>query len=198
MKMEQKEFNKRRKIGLWILSINLIITLAFLIYYYMTDVKFINSIGYYVMMIYFIGSIFLLIRRIFKKTVTDESNYIFGSKLGDKMVKTPQKFILEAMLMSLTLIIITDIFSFIYAIFFTDIGIVYKVIAGVSGFFGAIFMTAILITTFIQYKQLVESQKFINAMTLNNAKIDIMRKTFGNPFKDECKEVKNGHTEKAN
>ena len=67
-------------------------------------------------------------------------------------------------------IVLTDLFSMIWAIFFTDIGIVYKIIAGVSGFFGAIFMLAILITTFIQYKQLVETQKFMNEVTINTMK----------------------------
>lgn len=162
---EASEFHKLKKRGTIILSINMVLALIILAYYQITDMY---SLWFYASLVYAIVSLIFLIRRVLKKEVpSKEDNYIFGEKLGNKMAKTPQKFILEAMMMSLFFIIITGIFSSIYAVFFTELDIVYKVIAGVSGFFGAIFMTMILISTFIQYKQLLMAQEFQNKMAMH-------------------------------
>lgn len=179
--MTDDDFNRKRRNGLIILIINEFLAVFCLFFF---KIKF-NWL-FYTSLIYFIVSTLLLFNRLLKKkpkVKEDNSNYIYGKKLGDKMFKVPQKFILEAMLMSLSFIIIADIVSFLYAIFFTNISTVYKIVAGVSGFFGAIFMLMILITTFQQYKQLNEAQDFVNQMTLQNAKNEIMQDV----FKEELK-----------
>ena len=168
------DFEIRRKRGLRILLVNEFIAVASLYYIKSNPASWIR----YTLIAYAIISTILLFNRAFKRE-SDESNYIFGKKLGNKMNSTPQKFILESMLMSLTFIILTGIASSFYSIFFTEIDLVYKIIIGISGFFGAIFMTMILITTFIQYRQLMEAQAIINVMAINN-----------NPFDTNKKEVK--------
>lgn len=140
------KFQKKRKFGLWILWINLI--LAILVYYF----TFQNKIWFYIMAIYILFSVAFLVNRYKKKQPTKTENYIFGEKLGEKMQTTGQKFIFEAMMMSLVFIILGDIAGTIYTLFFTNLALVVKIIAGISGFFGGLFMLMILISTFQSYK----------------------------------------------
>jgi hypothetical protein len=181
------DFEIRRRRGLKILLVNEFIAVASLYYIKYNPARWI----FYTLIAYAIISTILLFNRVFKRE-SDESNYIFGKKLGNKMNSTPQKFILEAMLMSLTFIILTGIASSFYSIFFTEIDLVYKIIIGISGFFGAIFMTAILITTFIQYRQLMEVMKLIETQPLEE------NNPFDNPFDTNKKEVKINGAKKTN
>jgi predicted CDP-diglyceride synthetase/phosphatidate cytidylyltransferase len=181
------DFEKRRRRGLNILLVNEFIAVVSLYYLKYNNTSWIK----YTLIGYAIISTILLFNRALKNKPSDNDDYIFGKTLGNKMNSTPQKFILEAMLMSLSFIILTGIASSIYSISFTEIDLVYKIIIGISGFFGAIFMTAILISTFIQYKQLMEVTKLIETQPLDNS---------NNPFDIDInkKEVKINGIKKTN
>jgi hypothetical protein len=163
------EFNKKRKRGLRILYINEILSLI-AIYFVWNEFDWI----FYVTLAYLIFSTLLLIKRIFKTKPKENDSYIFGETIGNKMNKTPQKFIFEVMLMSLSFIIAMDLFGTTYTLFWTDISLIYKIITGVSGYFGGAFMLMILISTFQQYKQFIQSQQIMNQWTLQKHTSDVM------------------------
>jgi len=174
------DFDKRRKRGLKILLVNEALALASLYYYKLGGADWI----FYICIGYFVFSTLLLMNRIFKTKPSDDSNYIFGERLGDKMKTTPQKFIYEVMMMSLSFIIVAGIASSIFSVFFTEISIVYKIIISISGVFGALFMLMILITTFQQYKQLIEAQDMLKVMEIAKSNVNT------NPFRKNERRAK--------
>jgi hypothetical protein len=100
-------------------------------------------------------------------TEEKEDNYIFGSSLGNKMMGVSQIFILRSIIASLSLLVLADLAGSIYAIFFTDISMFMKIVSAISGIFGAILMSAIVIMTFQQYKTFIEIDKVKKIMEEN-------------------------------
>lgn len=125
-----------------------------------------------------------------------EENFVFGAKAGSKLSKISPRFIMEAMMFSLIFIIIGDLAGTIYAIFYTALSTAPKVIAGISGVFGAVFMFAILVSTYQSYRSLVEIlkvQKILGEAVQDVNKdlkpdIDLTKTT------TDCKEVENAET----
>ena len=152
----QEEFNRKRKIGLRILWVNLICAaLGFL--------WVPSNLYLYILIGYTILSLVLLANRYRKycpeNQTPEKENYIFGQKLGSNMMKTPQKFILEATMMSLVFITLGSLAGCIYGVFFSELSLFWKIVSGVSGTFGAILMIMVLITTFQSYKALIDVEK---------------------------------------
>jgi uncharacterized membrane protein YeaQ/YmgE (transglycosylase-associated protein family) len=116
--------------------------------------------------------------------MAENSDFIFGKKLGNKFQNTKQRFILEAMMFSLMFLILGDLAGTIYTLFFVKVGIVVKIIAAISGSFGAVFMLMILISTFQSYKSYLEIMAVQNV--LSSAVDDV---------NTELKEVKGGLNE---
>ena len=83
--------------------------------------------------------------------MAQDNNFIFGKSIAGKFNTTKQRFILEAMMFSLVFMIIGDIVGTFYTLFYTKLAIAPMIIIGISGFFGAIFMLMILISTYQSY-----------------------------------------------
>ena len=81
-----------------------------------------------------------------------KGNYIFPRRIARAMIRISQRTQYEATLMSLAVILLGLTLMVIVTIFFTDASAFIKIMAGINGLAGFIFLSSFLVTTFQQYK----------------------------------------------
>jgi len=103
-----------------------------------------------------------------KEQTKQKNNYIFPDALGTWMAKIDLRTQYEGSMLSMLFIMIGLIIMAVYSIFYTDVSLFMKIMIGINGFFGVLFMWSFLVTTFQQYKNyidLVGIQKIIKEKT---------------------------------
>jgi O-antigen/teichoic acid export membrane protein len=80
------------------------------------------------------------------------TDYIFPQKLADFMGKITMRTQMEATMLSLTFIMFGMIFFAVYIIFFLEATKFFKIGVAVNSFFGLMFLSSYLVTTYQQYK----------------------------------------------
>jgi len=112
----------------------------------------------------------------------NKSNYIFPKFIADVMGKVDQRVQYEASMLSMFFMMIGLLLSVIYGSIYTDFKLWFKITLWVNAFFGLLFMTSYLITTFQQYKSYME----FKALQEN---IPALKSTFTTPIINNQKEV---------
>jgi len=93
-----------------------------------------------------------------------KNKYIFPDILAKVMSRVDLRTQLEATLMSTTLIVCGLMTTVVYMIFYINLPIWYKIVLGINGIAGFFFMASHLITTFQQYRNVMEVLEFQKEM----------------------------------
>ena len=102
----------------------------------------------------------------------DKPSYIFPKGMAGAMAKVDQRTQYEASMLSMTLMSVGLIVSIIYAMFFMDIPMWFKVVTAINGLLGVVFMWGYIIMTYQQYlsyMQFVELQQM--ELAINQANV---------------------------
>ena len=94
--------------------------------------------------------------------------YIFPNLLAKAMAKVDLRTQYEASMLSMTFIMVGLVVSVVYFIIYLDFALWYKIILGINGLAGVIFMSSYLITTYQQYKSYMEIIVFQNIERRSN------------------------------
>lgn len=87
-----------------------------------------------------------------------DENYVFPDMMAKLMAKLDTRTQMEASMMSLIVILLGVIVMTFYTIFFTDLGIFPKVMVGINGIAGFVFLSSYLVTSFQQYQSYLLAQ----------------------------------------
>ena len=90
----------------------------------------------------------------------DKANYIFPNFLAKAMAKVDQRTQYEASMLSMTLICCGLILSVVYLLLYAKLALWYLVVLIINCLAGILFMSSYIITTFMQYKQLMKILEF--------------------------------------
>ena len=87
---------------------------------------------------------------------TTKGNYCFPSIIGTAMRKVSQRIQYESTLLSIAIILISLMFIGIYTIFFSEVTLMMKIMAGINSIAAFIFLSSHLVTSFQQYQSYLQ------------------------------------------
>ena len=90
----------------------------------------------------------------------DTPKFIFPNIIAKGMANLTTQYQMEASMLSLVIILIGMIIMGIYSIFFTGINTFLKIMVGINGLAGMVFLSSFLVTQYQQYQSFMVAQKF--------------------------------------